>query len=313
MPTSSRFTRCFVIGHDGGSTFGTAIVEDIPERQSSEAVARRQELLLRSAEKLAGIGSWDDDHATGRLDGFDETMRILGLSHAEFGATPTAFLKPVHADDRKIVQLRIAGMNASTAVVEIEWRIVRPDGTVRMLLDRGAALEVVDAPAGRRAGMVIDITDWRQAEQRSERQQARPSAQVEVQRYLAHSHASVEELMDRIPELVLRVVHGDASVFEPTDRNSMVLRSTAASIAGTVGLRFPLADSLSGEALRQGRTLHADDTEADARVALALRANLRGDDAQTDARVSAQARRDGVHSMLTSPLRVNGEIPGVCR
>jgi len=265
-----RIATAFVLGRDGGTTYGAAVIEDVSERKSAEAAAQRQELLLRSAEKIAGIGSWDYDSATGRLEGSDETMRILGLTRAEFGATPAAFLELVHPEDRKIVRSRIARMEASAAVAEIEYRIVRPDGAGRVLLDRGAAIEVAGKRTGRRAGMVIDITERRQAERRSERQTARLSALVEVQRYLAHSHASVEELMDRIPELVLGVVHGDASVFELVDGESMVLRSTSASVAGTVGLRFPRADSLSGEALRQGRTLNADDTESDPRVALAL-------------------------------------------
>ena len=269
-PVWLRITNTFFSPRDGGPAYGTAVVEDISERKSAEAQSQRQELLLRSAEKIAGIGSWDYDSATGRLEGSDETMRILGLARADFGATPAAFIRLVHPDDRHLVRSRIAAMNASNTVAEIEYRIVRPDGAERVLLDRGAAIEVAGEATGRRAGMVIDITERREAEQQTRRQTARLSALVEVQRYLAHSHASVDELMDRIPELVLGVVHGDASVFELVDGDSMVLRSTSASVAGTVGLRFPRAESLSGEALRQGRTLHADDTEADARVALAL-------------------------------------------
>ncbi|MEO7010674.1 MAG: GAF domain-containing protein, partial [Caldimonas sp.] len=235
------------------------------QRKHVQDEMRHQKFLLSSAAHVAGIGSWDLDVATGHLDGSDETMRMFGLDRATFGGTTSALLKIVHPDDKEMLRERF--VSASSDVVELEYRIVRPDGEERVILDRGATTQIEGDRSLRRAGIVMDVTERRRADTQRLRHAERLTALVDAQRVLAHIVATVEQLFDRIPDLALGVVQADGAVFELIDGDSMVCVALTAAVAEQLGLRFDIAGSLSGEAIRLDRTIRCDDTETDPRVA----------------------------------------------
>ena len=250
-------------------TVTTESMEAERQRRLAEEKVRRQESLLASAEHVAGIGRWERDLANERLEWSDETLRIFGLERGSFGATSAALLERVHPDDRQALSDKLDGKTAS-ADGALEYRIVRPDGEERVILDSGAALVDEDGRITRRAGVVIDITERRRAEVQQRRHAERLAALVQAQRVLAHSDATIEQLFDQVPALALGVGHADGAVLELVDGDSMVCRALTASHIEVLGMRYPLADSLSGEAISSNRTLCCDDTENDPRVARAL-------------------------------------------
>ena len=124
---------------------------------------------------------------------------------------------------------------------------------------------------------------------------ARLAALVEAQRELARFSGSLERLMELAPVLALRVVGGSGAAFEELHRDAVVARSATPAVREMIGTRLPLANSLSGEALRLDRTLTCDDT-------------------WTDPRVSASATgRFGHRSVLASVVRGNGGPIGVIK
>src|SRR5262249_54368149 len=92
-----------------------------------------------------------------------ETYRILGYA-PDTPAGIARFYERVHPSDRAAVQAWAAGAWERNEPVETEYRIVRPDGTVRVL---HAWLHFERAPEGkttRAFGTCQDITERKQAE-----------------------------------------------------------------------------------------------------------------------------------------------------
>lgn len=120
--------------------------------------------LLAVGQQIAKLGSWELDLTSGQTLWSDETYRLFGL---ELGAEPLSdgeILAHVHPDDRA----RIAGV--LSLVVEnpeavpddgysTELRIVRADGSVRLVRATGRIERNVRGDPARWVGVVQDITD----------------------------------------------------------------------------------------------------------------------------------------------------------
>lgn len=62
-----------------GETLLHSIIHDITERKLAEAELKRKEMQLRTAQKVAHVGSWEIDFNSGRVDASEEARRIYGL------------------------------------------------------------------------------------------------------------------------------------------------------------------------------------------------------------------------------------------
>ncbi|MBI4715745.1 MAG: PAS domain-containing protein [Nitrospirae bacterium] len=126
------------------------------------------------------MGNWDWDIVGNGLWWSDEIYRIFGLTPREFGATYDAFLNSVHPEDRESVTRAVNEALQDRKDYGIDHRIVRPDGTERIVHERG---EVTCDEAGkpvRMIGTVQDITEIRRMET-----QLRQVQKMEAVGYLA--------------------------------------------------------------------------------------------------------------------------------
>jgi PAS domain S-box-containing protein len=157
-----------------------------------------------------------EDGLSLRLIG-DEIERITGYPPDDFidGATRTLF-SLVHPDDRQWVEVELRAVRqrayeALRSAVEsrrsltIEYRIVRADGVVRWVLERGST--VLDQE-GRVCldGVIFDVTERREAEERLRRQEAE-AAQA---RELRASRARIVEAADAARRRLERDLHDGA-------------------------------------------------------------------------------------------------------
>ncbi|MGC2695485.1 MAG: PAS domain S-box protein [Candidatus Angelobacter sp.] len=147
-------------------TFGAWSSEEIQsQRKESEDQRRRQQAILSSAAKIAGMGSWEYDVVNDRLEWDDETIGIFGITREAFGKNLAAFFELIHPDDRETLKAMQVAAWASHGITEMEYRIVRPDGAVRQVHDRGQVTRNEAGKPVRSAGMIMDVTDRRRAEQ----------------------------------------------------------------------------------------------------------------------------------------------------
>ena len=96
---------------------------------------------------------------------------VWGRSCASLYRDPRSFLAAIHPDDRArageaVDRNRAHGFN-------VEYRIVRPDGSLRWVRDRGFPIREGDAPADRVAGITEDITERKLAAEAGKRAEDR--------------------------------------------------------------------------------------------------------------------------------------------
>jgi len=134
--------------------------------ESEDALSRlrRSETLLVESQRLARIGTWDVDLATRKVSWSDETCMIWGIARDDLEATLARFYDTIHPDDRERHRDAHRRLHREHREIEIEYRIVRPDGEVRFLHERSSALGAGSGKVVSLGGAVRDITEDRRAE-----------------------------------------------------------------------------------------------------------------------------------------------------
>jgi PAS domain S-box-containing protein len=141
------------------------IEHGIRARKDAEQALRSANELLRATERLGHIGAFEWDIVADTVVWSDETYRIHGKTPGQFTPNPEAFFACVHPDDRKRVTDAVAATVEENEPFNLEFRIVRQDGSERTLHTRG---EVTRAPSGkplRLTGTSRDITEWTRTKQ----------------------------------------------------------------------------------------------------------------------------------------------------
>jgi PAS domain S-box-containing protein len=154
-----------VLYDDNGTAirlFGT--VQDITESKAIETALRRSKEDLARAQRIAGIGSFSRDIATGQTEWSEEFLRVWGLDSRADVVTAETLASMVHAADRKaFLQGRDTALK-NTADSALDFRITRPDGEERILHREYGVLFDDNGKAVRMFGTVQDITERRRNE-----------------------------------------------------------------------------------------------------------------------------------------------------
>jgi len=154
---ASRIAEVNAVGH--------ALRETQRELEASRLALRYSEQLLGTAADIAQFGAHQYDAVNDRVYRSSQIRQILGAEAGEEGDLETAFAY-VHPEDREQVRRRKREILAAENQYQLTYRIRRPDGEVRWVMDRG---QVERDPAGktlRVIGVLVDITDLKAAEQR---------------------------------------------------------------------------------------------------------------------------------------------------
>ncbi len=115
--------------------------------------------LLQSAASDAGIGSWVLHVSSGKLEWSPMVHTIFGTSPDTFEATEEAYYRRVHPDDRERVRYELSQLTQTSLAFDVEYRIVRPDGEVRHLLERNHIHRLESGRIDHLWGTVIDMTE----------------------------------------------------------------------------------------------------------------------------------------------------------
>ena len=116
----------------------------------------RLDLLLQLAAALGQV-LWLRDLKEERLLYVSPAFeKIWGRTVAELLANPRIWIDSIHPDDR--VRLREAALAARGAPDAQDYRIRRPDGSVRVVRDRAFPILDAKGKVSRLAGLVEDVT-----------------------------------------------------------------------------------------------------------------------------------------------------------
>ncbi len=128
-------------------------------------VLNRQQLAawqLAEVQALGHVGTWEFHPPSEKLVWSDETCRIMGLDKTGFDGRIETYLALVHPDDKTTVLDALRENRQQPRRIELEHRIVRPDGTVRHVRVNGVPYVDESGPL-MLAGTVHDVTESRQS------------------------------------------------------------------------------------------------------------------------------------------------------
>jgi signal transduction histidine kinase/ActR/RegA family two-component response regulator len=136
------------------------VTERVEGRRRAEELARR----LEAASSAAGIGLWTTANDPPETDWNAQTFAIFDRFAPPRVPSFSEWLSEcVHADDRdRVAESMLAYLTRSSGRGELEFRILRRDGSVRWVVMRADA----DHASGRRRrvlGVVMDVTEQRAA------------------------------------------------------------------------------------------------------------------------------------------------------
>jgi PAS domain S-box-containing protein len=135
--------------------------------EQGSAALRRSEEQLRTAAEAAQFGAHEYDVVHDRTLRSPQFLKILGADAADAAATFEAGLDFVHPDDRESTRRRKRQiLEGDGDRYQLEYRIRRRDGQVRWVMDRGQVIRDDEGRALRVVGVVLDISDIKEAEQR---------------------------------------------------------------------------------------------------------------------------------------------------
>ena len=162
------------IGHPVLSPAGELVqvigtMVDITERRRVEESLRRSESYLAEAQRLAHIGGWAFEiPSRNGLFFSEEWCRIFDF---ERNSMPTfeQRLQHVHPEDRARHHETIDRAIAEKSDYEMEFRTVRPDGSVRFIHSVGHPVLGPSGELVQFVGISMDVTAGKQAEQEHER------------------------------------------------------------------------------------------------------------------------------------------------
>ncbi|MGB3491374.1 MAG: PAS domain S-box protein [Elainellaceae cyanobacterium] len=161
----------------------TAYFQDITARKETEALLQQtnRELERRVAERTAQIqqvnsrlslalraahaGTWEWDMQTNEFFWSDENYRLIGYEPRSCDSTYANWLNAIHPDDVERVEAQVSHVVEQEEALNLEYRVLLPDGKVRWLGDLGEIVYDADGQPKGMAGIQVDITSRKQAEE----------------------------------------------------------------------------------------------------------------------------------------------------
>lgn len=147
---------------DALSTLG----DSLETLEVTEERLRASKKQLAESQRIAHVGSWEWDLQHNVITWSDELYRIYEIQRNECDITFEDFLSRVHPDDRAQVNQFLNESRRSHAPFTFEHRVVRPDGTLRMVQARGQVITDSEGRPIRMVGTGQDITEYREATQK---------------------------------------------------------------------------------------------------------------------------------------------------
>ena len=149
-----------------------AIQQALREAAERKAFWQVDEALVRSKERLelairaADIGMWDWNIPKNELVWDDQMFALYGVKREDFGGNYDAWLSRVHPDDRARCDKAIQQALRNEKSYDIEFRVQRPDGALRVIKADGLVAWDPQGSPLRLMGVNYDITERKRAEDR---------------------------------------------------------------------------------------------------------------------------------------------------
>jgi PAS domain S-box-containing protein len=152
------------------SWYGT--LTDIEDRKRAEEALQlisrdlqEHKARLEEAQRITHVGYWERDLVTNRITWSDETYRIYGLQAQECPMDSAGLRQRIHPEDWALVSRALGEAIAGGPRYNVEYRILRPTGELRIVHSEGDAKSDASGRPYEMFGTVQDITDRKRAEE----------------------------------------------------------------------------------------------------------------------------------------------------
>jgi PAS domain S-box-containing protein len=161
---------------------------EVAERRLAEKALQEKDIRLTEAQEIARMGSWEWVLSTSKISWSDEVYLIFGLLPQKFGGGLADFVNAAHPDDRVAFKEALETSCRNREPLTVDYRIIRPDGSVRYLHARGKAILDDSGRPVRVVGTLQDVTERKDADR------AIQALNLELQGRMAELAAANKEL-----------------------------------------------------------------------------------------------------------------------
>ena len=168
-------------------TLYTVMLKDITERYQAQEKLQLSQSLLAKAEKIAKIGSWEYNMATGQLTWSEELFEILGFANSSIPDCEAIFAQ-IYPEDRLLVQKTLRQGHTEGKTWQFNYRWLLTDGTVKYLESRGEPTVDERGNVLKVWGTIMDITQ-----------------RIQAEKSLQHSEQKLRLITDGLPVLIAYV------------------------------------------------------------------------------------------------------------
>lgn len=151
---------------DRSVDYFVGLVLDTTARRHTEKELRRSEQYLAEGQRISHTGSWGWTVDSGEVIWSRETYRIFGVNPSEEVPSYNFAMQRVHAADRERVEKEVQRAAREWNDFRIEFRIQLADGTIKHLEAMGHPVHNGKTRSGEFIGVVMDVTERKQAEEK---------------------------------------------------------------------------------------------------------------------------------------------------
>jgi len=146
-------------------TLVVAAIRDVTDRKRMTEALRLSEAHLKNALDVSHLGSWEVSIPPAPTDRWSEqTFRILGWNAADGLRSADEIRRVTHPEDVDRVSAQWSRAIRDLTRFDVEYRIIRPDGELRIVHSVGQPIKAGDGTTIRVVGTLQDVTDRRAAE-----------------------------------------------------------------------------------------------------------------------------------------------------
>jgi PAS domain S-box-containing protein len=237
-----NMTATILRDREGRPVLGLGIAEDITERKHADEALRILTLRLSLATRSASMGIWEWNLRTDQAIWDDILFEIFGVPK-QASVTREEWARRIHPDDLANVEAFLATGVRTKAQASVEFRLIRPDGSLRHVSATGGPLLDDSGEATGVVGVAVDVTERKQLEAKLEASRAQVVASArlsslgmmaggiahEINNPLSIIHALASDLEEVAKEKSsvqsLLVAHKTAIIRETTERIAKIVKS----------------------------------------------------------------------------------------
>jgi two-component system NtrC family sensor kinase len=141
-----------------------ATIRSLLRMVDAERQLRDSQERFDLAQQKVKLGSWEWNIVTDQITWSNSLANLHGIENTAGFPSMEQWLQLVHADDRASLMQAIKAALAGEKDYDVEFRSVRPDGTIQWIAARGAVFRDENGTPTRMIGVSLDVTSRKLAE-----------------------------------------------------------------------------------------------------------------------------------------------------